>query len=161
MYYFSKQFLDGLKSKSENFQNKFFQIMDDIGRYLDTEEEREEFQKYIEANHSYDKPGNTLYSSEVYFGGRHGDIEKLKEKINFHLLGLFDSFEAEDVMVEVPHIIVCISSSNQGFIEEDMKFIETLISFERTCRGFCPAKVTTILNTASNRKTSCYVAGLK
>ena len=161
MYSFSRSFLRGLSTKSQKFQDKFFEIIDDICEYLDTDEERAQFQKYIEENHSYDKPGNTLYSSVVHFGGQHDDIEKLKEKIHFHLLGLFDNFEAEDVMTEVPHIIVCISSSNQDFVEADMKFIENLISFERVCRGFLPAKVTTILNTAEGRETSCYVAGLK
>lgn len=161
MHSFSKPFLKGLSTKSQKFQDKFFEIIDDICEYLDTDEEQAQFQKYIEENHSYDKPGNILYSSAVYFGGQHDNIEKLKEKFHFHLLGLFDDFEAEDVMVEVPHIVVCISSSNQDFIEEDMKFIENLISFERVLRGFCPAKVTTILNTANDRENSCYVAGLK
>ena len=159
MHYFSKQFLDGLQTKSENFQNKFFEIIDDICGYLDAEEEKREFQQYIEANHIYDKPGNTLYSSQVYMGGKE-EIEKLKERVHFHLLSLFDSFEAADVMVEVPHIIVCLSTSNPNFTDKDMDFLKSIINFERACRGVVPAAVTTILNIRDDA-TSCYVAGLK
>ena len=160
MYYFSRKFLDGIETKSENFQNKFFEIIDDIGNYLDTEDEKKDFQKYIEENHSYDKPGNLLYSSQTYFCGKQDDVEELKEKIHFHLLSLFDSFESDDVMVEVPHIIVCLSTSNKSFTDKDMDFLKSIINFERVCRGVLPAFVTTILN-IKNTGSSCYIACLK
>ena len=161
MYYFSKQFIDGLKTKSENFQNKFHEIVDDICDYAKTAEEKREIQKIIEANHTYDTPGNMLYSSQVFFCGEHPDIEKLKEKINFHLLGLFDSFEAEDSMIETTHIIICISSSNKDLSDEDMNFFKALINFERVCRGVLPALVTTVYNCTDDIGASCYVACLK
>lgn len=160
MYYFSKQFLDGLYSKSKGFQNRFYEFIDSVGEYLDTEDEKREFQKYIEENHSYDKPGNLLYSTKTYLGGKQNNVEALKEKIHFHLLSLFDSFEAADVMVEVPHIIVCLSTSNQNFTDKDMDFLKSIINFERVCRGVLPAAVTTKLNIRDDA-TSCYVAGLK
>ena len=160
MYYFSKHFTDGLQTKSRNFQNKFYEIVDEVGKHLETEDEKREFQKYIEENHAYDKPGNILYSARTYFCGRQSDIEKMKEKLHFHLLGLFDSFEAEDAMVEVPHIIVCVSTANKVFAESDMNFLKCIINFERLCRGHLPALVTTVLNT-SESGTSCFVACLK
>ena len=163
VYGFSKPFLQGLSTKSENFQNKFFEIIDDICEYFDTDEEKNEFQTYIEENHSYDKPGNVLYSSKVLFCGQQTqDFDELKQKIHFHLLSLFDSFDASDAMTEVPHIIVCLSAPDGCFGDSDIEFIRSLISFERVCRGFLPAAVTTIANNTDNdRGTSCYVAALK
>lgn len=160
MYHFSKGFTDGLHTKSENFQNKFYEIVDEVGKHLETEDEKRELQKYLEENHSYDKPGNILYSTRTYFCGKQTDVEKLKEKIHFHLLGLFDSIEAEDVMVEVPHIIVCISTANKAFAESDMNFLKSIINFERICRGYPPTLITTVLNT-SESGTSCFIACLK
>ena len=48
MYYFSEQFLTGLQTKSKKFQIKFYEIIDDICDYLDTEDEKRNFQNYIE-----------------------------------------------------------------------------------------------------------------
>lgn len=161
-YYFSEQFLSGLQSKSKDFQNKFYEIVDGICEYLDTEEEKQGFQKYIEENHSYNKPGNMLYSSKLIICGEQTEAKELKKKIDFHLLSLFDACESADVMEEVPHIIVCISAPDDWFDDKDMKFIENLISLERLCRGYPPVSVTTILNdTLNDRGVSCYVAGLK
>lgn len=161
MYYFSNVFLDGLKTKSENFQNKFYSIIDDICDYLDEEDEKRDFQQYIEANHSYDKPGNILYSSLKYICGN-PSIEELKTDIHHHLLWLFDSLEAAEVILSVPHIIVCVSAPKNSLSDEDMSFIEKLLSFERINRGYSPVGVTTILNNnTENRTTSCYVACLK
>ena len=161
MYYFSNDFFDGLKTKSENFQNKFFGIIDDICTYFDEEDEKIDFQQYIESNHSYKNPGNILYSSKKYFGGS-PSLQELKEKIHHYLLWLFDSFESADAMAEVPHIIVCISAPENALDDEDMSFIEKLLSFERICRGCLPVGVTTILNNnTEKRTTSCYVACLK
>ena len=161
MYYFSEEFLTGLRTKSENFQNKFYEIIDDICKYFDTEEEKEEFQKYIEENHSYDKPGNVLFSTWQQICGN-CTAEELREKINFFLLGLFDGFESADAITTVPHIIVCISAPEGYFSEEDTKFLRNLLSFERLCRKCPPVTVTTILNDdTENRGTSCCVVALK
>ena len=157
---FSAQFLSGLQTKSENFRNKFFEIMDDICEYMNTEDEKREFQQYIEANHSYDKPGNTLYSSQMYLESSCDDVEELRKQLHFHLLSLFDSFEAADIMVEVPHIIVCLSTSNKNFTDKDMDILKGIINLERICRGVLPAAITTILN-IRDAETSCLVTGLK
>ena len=161
MYYFSEKFLTDLTTvKSKKFQDKFFEIIDSICKYLDTEDEKQDFQKYIEENHSYDKPGNLLYSTQMYFGRKQTDVEKLKKDIHFHLLGLFDHFDSADVMMEAPHIILCLSTSNREFTDTDMDFLKSIVNFERMCRGVAPAGVTTILNTRDD-VTSCYVAALK
>ena len=162
MYYFSQKFLDGLHTKSENFQNKFFEIIDDICKYLDNEEQKQEFQNYIEQNHSYAKPGNFLFSTQVIMCGKHDDFEKLKERIHFELLGLFDDFEAEEAITTVPHVIVCVSAPDGCFSDKDIKFVENLISFERFCRGCAPVSVTSVFNdTSAGRGTSLFVACLK
>ena len=158
MYYFSKEFLDGLHTKSKNFQNKFFEIIDDVSEYLETEEKKREFQKFIEENHSYDKPGNLMYSSKVYFGDGQGDVEKFKKELHFRLLKLFD--DPEDVMVQATHIVICISTSNKEFTEEDLKFLKSIVNFERLCRGVSPAVISLIL-ASDDIGASCFVACLK
>lgn len=159
MYYFSDTFIAGLQTKSPNFQNKFFDIIDTVGEFLDTEHEKQMFQKLIEENHSYERPGNTLYSTQAIFCGTH-DVKTLKEKISFALLRTFDDLGADDIMVEAPHIIVCIATANKDFTEEDAKFSKSIINFERLCRGHLPALVTTILS-SQDIGTTCYIACLK
>lgn len=161
MYHFSRIFLKGLLSKSTGFQNKFFEIIDDICEYFDSDDEKKRFQKYIEEHHSFANPGNILYSTKTYFSDQY-DAQKLKDKIHFHLLSLFDSFEAESVMTEVPHIIVCISAPDGYISDDDVAFIRKLLSFERAMRGCSPVEITTVLNDTSNsRGISCFVACLK
>lgn len=162
MYSFSRDFLNGLETKSENFQNNFYGIIDKICSYLDSDEEKQEFQKYIEQHHSYDKPGNMLYSFGTIFGGEQSDCEEFKKEIHSLLLGLFDDYVAADAVTVVPHIIVCVSAADGLISDEDMEFIRNLLNFERLCRGCPPVTVTTILNdTGNNRGTSCFVATLK
>ena len=162
MYYFSNRFLDGLHTKSQNFQNKFFEIVDEICAYLDDDEQKKDFQGYIEENHAYDKPGNILFSTKKIMCGQDKSFEEIKKNVHFQLLGLFDDFEAEDVIMEVPHIIVCVSAPDDCFSDEDVKFVENLISLERLCRNGPPVSVTTIFNdTSCGRGTSLYVACLK
>lgn len=79
---FSRDFLHGLETKSENFQNNFYGIIDKICSYLDSDEEKQEFQKYIEQHHSYDKPDNMLYSFGTIFGGEQSDCEEFKKEIH-------------------------------------------------------------------------------
>ena len=162
MHSFSSDFLNGLETKSENFQNNFYGIIDKICSYLDSDEEKQEFQKYIEQNHSYDKPGNMLYSCGTFFGGQQSDPEELKKEIHSFLLELFDDYAAADAITVVPHIIVCVSAADGLISDEDTEFLRNLLNFERLCRGCPPVTVTTILNdTGNNRGTSCFVATLK
>lgn len=102
-----------------------------------------------------------MYSSQKYICGN-PSIEEIKETIHQYLLWLFDSFESAEVMATVPHIIVCVSVPENTLTDEDMIFVEKLLSFERLCRGCLPVGVTTILNNnIKDRTTSCYVACLK
>lgn len=161
MYYFSEQFLAGLQTKSEGFQDKFYGIIDEIDTYIDEEVSRMLFHKHIETQHTYDKPGNMLYSSKLYCGSGYSESE-LKEKINFFLLGLFDDFGASEAMEEVPHIIVCISAPDGYFTDEDTKLIRNLLFLERTLRSCPPVAVTTVFcDTSKDRGVSCFVACLK
>ena len=159
---FTSEFLNGLATKSQNFQNKFHEIMDDICAYIDAEPEKQGFLHNIEETHSYDKPGNMLYSSMVQFCGKRRDGEELKQEINFFLLGLFDDFDAEEAVTTVPHIIICVSAPSELINEKDMRFFHSLIAFERLCRGNLIESVTTVLSHNTEKLgTSCYVAALK
>ena len=164
MYYFSDKFITDLTTvKSQKFQDKFFEIIDSICRYFDKEEEKRKFQTYIEEHHSYDKPGNLLFSTQVFFGGKRKDIEKLKKDIHFALYELFDDngVESGDALLPVSHIVICLAT-NAPLTEKDMDFLKSLINFERVLHGVFPALVTTILNVKDNTPgTSLFVAGLK
>lgn len=165
MYYFSEQFLEGLQTKSEGFQRAFYDIIDEVCTYFDNEDEKIQFQQQIETMHSYDKPGNVLHSTTKIMGGRYTQerFEELKEKIQFYLFGLFDDFSTCEVVVEVPHIIVCIAAPQGCFLDEDLKLIQNLLSFERLCRGYSPVDVTVILDeiTDGGSGVKCYVAMMK
>lgn len=161
MYYFSDDFLKGLQTKSERFQNKFFEMMDGICAYFDSEEEKKDFQLYIEENHSFAQPGNMLYSGGKCFGGNLS-AEELTAKISHYLFWLFDSFEAEEAMTQVPHIILCVSVPKNTFTDDDMAYFRKLLSYERLSRGCSPVGATTILNSNTDeRHTGCFVACIK
>ncbi len=134
-------------TKSENFRNKFYEIINEICGYLDEKDERRDFQRYIEENHSFNGPGNILYSSKAFFGGKPG-VKKLTEKMQKHILRLFDDSGAGEAMEEVSHIIICVRTSDEDFSEEEMELLKSTINLERMLRGKMPAVVTTILNSA-------------
>lgn len=159
MYYFSEQFTEGLRTKSEGFQDKFFEITDEICGFIDEEDKKRDFQKYIEKNHSFNKPGNILYSSKAFFGGKPG-TEKLTEKMQKHILRIFDDSGAGEAMEEVPHIIICVRTSDEDFSEEEMELLKNTINLERMLRGKMPAVVTTILNSAEIG-TEMFIACIK
>ena len=165
MYYFSQQFLDGLQTKSEGFQGAFYNIINEVCGYLENEDEKKHFQQQIEKMHSYDKPGNILHSTTRIMGGKYTQerFEEVKEKIHMYLFGLFDDYSAGDVMVEVSHIIVCISAPQGCFEETDMRFIQNLLSFERVCRGASPVDVTVIVDDITDGRSgiNCFVAMMK
>ena len=58
---FSESFVAGLETKSARFQREFYEIMDALYEYLDSEKEIFDFQSYLETQISYDKPGNQLF----------------------------------------------------------------------------------------------------
>ena len=162
MYHFSEPFLKGLKTKSDHFQEVFYEIIDEVCTYIDSDDEKRNFQAYIEAHLSYDKPGNLLCSTSLLMGGKQTDYEALHKKIHFYLLGLFDNFEFEEPMSEASHIIVCISAPKDAYSEKDMHFIQNLLSFERFSRGLPSVSVKTISNDTLNEYgASCFVAMLK
>lgn len=162
MNYFTSEFLNGLATKSQNFQDKFHNIMDDICDYIDTEPEKQEFLQSIESKHSYDKPGNMLYSTNLLMCGKRHESEKLKKDISFFLLGLFDGFDSEEAVITASHIIICVSASSKVVTEKDMKFFQSVVAFERLCRGSLIESVTTVLSHDTEKLgTSCYVAALK
>ena len=136
-------------------------MIDGICSYFDDEDRKKNFQLYIEENHSFAKPGNMLYSSQRYFGGN-PSAEELKDKISHYLFWLFDFFEAEEIITQVPHIILCVSAPENTLADDDMAYFRQLLSLERLCRGCPEVGVTTILNdNTEERSTSCFVACIK
>lgn len=162
MHYFSDEFIKGLETKSLNFQKKFYAIMDDIFEYMDAEENRRKFQRDIEENHTYNSPGNILYSSKRIFGGQCIDGEEFKQKIKLYILRLFDGFGSADAFAEASHIIVCVRGPKGVVKDQDMDFLKGLIAFERFCRGCSPALITTILDDRlTDVAASCFVTAMK
>lgn len=164
MEYFSDEFLSGLRTKSDGFQNEFEEIISDIDEYFDSEEEKKEFHEYIGREHSFHQSGNMLFSSKMLLCGKHtkNEHDKLCEKIQHFLFGLFDGTESDEAMLKAPHIIIAVSMPEDTFTEEDMNFLKNIISFERLSNGYLPAGITTISNDTSNgRAASCFVAALK
>lgn len=67
MEYFSDEFISGLRTKSNGFQNKFKEIIGDIDEYFDIEDEKREFHRLVEIAHFYDKPGIFCFLPKSYF----------------------------------------------------------------------------------------------
>lgn len=65
MHYFSDEFLAGLRSKSENFQNEFFYVVD---RLCQDSGDNQFIQGMIEQELSYEQPGNLINYSEQMWG---------------------------------------------------------------------------------------------
>ena len=159
MYCFSDKFLEGLHTKSEKFQKRFYEIVDEIETYLDTDEEKQRMHQVIEANISYDKPGNILCSSKTSFYGKYDDIEKLKEKIRFHLSDIFYTVDGAN-MVQASYIYLCIAGPNLEIVGEDIESFINMIGIEQMRRGGSPAVFSVILNDERD-DNSCLVVGLK
>ena len=66
---FSENFLNGLKTKSQEFQNEFFGVMDMLYSYLENEEEIQEFQQMIEESITYYGEDNFLWWQKTDIGG--------------------------------------------------------------------------------------------
>ena len=165
MNYFSEKFIDGLKTKSQVFQDEFWSIMNGIKRYIDDENELKEFHKYIEENHEYGNPGNVLYYIEGFFGGEYAEneFEKLRNEFNMVMLDMFDT-SPEESFGQVPHIVVCISAPEGCYTDDEIKFVQQNIKMERLLCEESPSlvDVTVITNdTSNNRGNSYFIAALK
>ena len=92
MYYFSDKFLTGLKSKSENFQNEFFYVVD---RLCQDSGDDQFIQAMIEQELSYDHPGNLINYSEQIWGGE-PQCRTEKEWVQKICETVHDLFEEEE-----------------------------------------------------------------
>lgn len=152
--------LDWLSTKSDAFQGKFLGMAEEIEKYFSTDEQRQEFWKNLVSTPSF-SGAERLYATKKQFGGN-PDSEKLKEDIHHFLLWLFDFFGSSEMMEEATHVIVCVCASTGSMTEEDMSFLQKLLSFEWMCRECFPAAVTTLLKeNAEAQYAECYVACLK
>ena len=92
MYYFSDKFLTGLKSKSENFQNEFFYVVD---RLCQDSGDDQFIQAMIEQELSYNHPGNLINYSEQIWGGE-PQCRTEKEWVQKICETVHDLFEEEE-----------------------------------------------------------------
>lgn len=133
---FSNSFITGLQTKSERFQRKFYEIMDALYEYFDSEEEINDFQRYLEMQISYDKPGNQLFWQEEMCGGK-PDPENKQEYIEALQNTIFDLFQAdrdwdgENGILTASHIILAIRTSEGIIGEEEIAVLKYLVHLER------------------------------
>lgn len=159
MYYFSNEFLEGLQTKSEGFQNKFYEIIDNINGYIVGEEKKKEFQELIEKKHSYSSTGNILYSTKKHISN-FSSPEEVDKKIHSFVMNLFNSFDAGEIISQVPHIIVCVSAPESHYDSFDLEVLEAEITLERII-GDYPDFDTSVFLKNTDEEISCYVACLK
>ena len=164
MYYFSNNFLDGLKTKSENFQNKFYEMVDNVCKYIKTEEEKKEIQKNIEANYSLD----IFYANKIHWDSN-TVTKKIEVELHDFLLEFYKYLNSDEVMKSEPLIFACLSAPDEYLLSdetapalEEIVITETLISFERIAQGCSPVEFSIICNdNLEGRGISCYVVCLK
>ena len=125
MCYFSDAFLEGLKTKSDNFQNKFFGIIDDVCSYFGEEEEQRDFQQYIESNHSFAKPGNILYSGKKYFGGN-PSAEELKKRSTIIYCGYL-------ILLNRRRLWLRFHTSSYAYRHPKVRLVMTICSLWTSC----------------------------
>ena len=74
---FSENFISGLETKSQGFQNKFYGIIEWFHQFFEYDEEKiKEFDSYIESRISYHAKGNLLYDVQFIIGGKIDADEK-------------------------------------------------------------------------------------
>ena len=160
MKYFSEEFLEGLATKSQGFQEKFASIMSDIDYFFDEEEEIEDFRKYFESEISYAEPGNMLYSAKVIFG--HGVAEEedrlpLGQEI---IQWFFKQFAVDDDAFEdASHFFIAIRCKKEDFTDEDEFLLRTLISMKR--QGDEPEVVMILNEQKDDIYATCFMAAMR
>nr|QGT51061.1 hypothetical protein Firmicute1046_1370 [uncultured Firmicutes bacterium] len=162
---FSKNFLNGLETKSQEFQNEFFGVMDMLYSYLENDEEIQEFQQMIEESITYYGKGNLLWWQKTDIGG---DMtpERGKEylsELHKKLVELFvyectpnddGTYEPQNGSLEATEIII-----GAHFPEEIMSYevAEELYSVIEQYRPDDPPSLTVINNSNAEYASFCIV----
>lgn len=134
---FSDDFLIGLATKSDGFQQEFFSIMDSFYGFLEYDEEKvNAFQAYIEENFSYYEPGNLLSCRGAFVGGE-ATLERKDEYINEIISAIFELFqeerdyESENGMYLATHFIIAVNCPEGMMTKEEIAKIHLAFFLER------------------------------
>lgn len=132
---FSEHFLNGLATKSQGFQDAFFETMDKIYGYLEGDK-IQEFQQMIEDEISYYGKGNLLWNcgsiiggemdpkrSEEYFNELYGDLLFLFNEERFPYADILElcgekRCSDENPMLTASHIIIATAFPREVWTEE-------------------------------------------
>ena len=161
--YFTKDFLEGLYSKSSNFQNKFWSIIEDIDSYFgyDDEDAKKEFYEYFSNSISYTGKGNLLYTESLIVCGDINSGEPFFSKVMTFVEKQFSYFyreDAADAMNDATHIIICVRCPEENVPKNADTWLRILVEelSENT------PQVITILNTPEENQTNgCLIAAFK
>lgn len=160
---FSESFVAGLETKSARFQREFYEIMDALYEYLDSEKEIFDFQSYLETQISYDKPGNQLFWRSGMCGGRPTQENKQEyiEDLQKTLFGLFQEdrdWNGENGVLTATHFIIAIRTPEGIIGDEEKAMLNFLFYLERPNN---PPELTIIV---TNKEAVCFeymIAALK
>lgn len=132
MYYFSEKFLQELGTKSETFQNRFFEIVDEVCRYLN-EKHTEDFQHYIETEISYAHKGNILYSESIFVGGKTKEdiIAEICKTIVENIAQANFWGDETNEWLAASHIVVVLNYPDIELVENDIKKVHNAIAISR------------------------------
>ena len=166
MKYFSEKFLQGLATKSENFQYGLASAIQKVDSYINDEDEIKKFHEWVEADISYDHPGNIILpaGADMYGGG---NKKPFAEEVLSYVMGEFDNpFEDEDdedtkrkAIQKITHLIVCVRSPEGQFSDQDMN---TLLLFLHMLTLKNDPKCFVVQDTVrDNYPRGVYILGLK
>lgn len=132
MYYFSDEFLTGLKSKSAKFQEEFFYVVD---RLCQDSNDDQFIQAMIEEELSYSQPGNLMNYSETMWGGQpeNHTEEEWFQKICETIQRLFEEEEWGEYhgLDIATHIFVAIHIPESCFSESAKQMVQIFTMMQR------------------------------
>ena len=134
---FSDEFLMGLATKSDGFQQQFFGIMEKFFSFFDyNEDDVDAFQNDIEECFSYYEQGNQLFWRGGYVGGEPSLDRKdeYMEELISTLTELFQEdrdWDGENGMYTATHIIIAVRCPKGVMTETEVDQLNFLLTLER------------------------------
>lgn len=153
---FSDEFLMGLATKSDGFQQQFWGIMDKFYSFFDyNEDDIDIFQNDIEESLSYDKPGNQLFWRGGYVGGEPSLDRKdeYMEELISTLTELFREdrdWDGENGMYTATHIFIAVRCPKGVITRTEVDQLDLLLTLER------PVDTPELMVYACSTETECF-----
>lgn len=156
---FSEKFLQGLQTKSSRFQSAFFDIMNNISEFLDSDEEIQEFSHFVENTFSYEQRGNILYSGSLHITGK-PSLDRKKEYLDTLKTTILDLFlfGDENGILEASHFILAVRFPKGVYTEEDDFYIRLLIKMKHPQN---PLTVISLIQESEDRCAEIFYAMMK